>query len=190
MSVMPESTSTKLTYEDFLLLPDDGRRHEIIDGEHFVSPSPVTKHQAIVMRLSSALHSFLRKNPIGKVFPAPLDVVLSDTDIVEPDILYVSNDRSHIITEKNIQGAPDLVIEILSDATRKTDEIIKRKLYERFGVGEYWLIDPLLETVKVFRRSEGVFVRAEELSTETGGALTTPLIPGLRVELSDLFETE
>lgn len=187
MSAMAESTSTRLTYEDFLLLPDDGRRHEIIDGEHFASPSPETKHQAILVRLSFAIHAFLRRNPLGRGLPGtarcgPLQYRYRRTG----HLLHFEGSRS-----ENIQGPPDLVVEILSDATRKTDEIIKRKLYERFGVGEYWLIDPLLDTVKVLRRSEAVFVRVEELSMErSSGTLTTPLLPGFRVELSELFESE
>jgi Uma2 family endonuclease len=184
---MPHSSTTKLTYEDLLLFPDDGRRHEIIDGEHFVSPSPKTRHQAIARTLITRFATFLQESSLGRVYPAPLDVVLSETDVVEPDLVYVSEQRRAIITEDNIRGAPDLLVEIVSDSSRRTDEIVKRKLYERFGIGEYWIIDPLLEAVKVYRRVEGSFVRVAELSAEAGDALTTPLLPGLRIDLPDLF---
>ena len=188
------------TYEDFLLFPDDGKRHEIIDGEHYMSPSPLTKHQRISMNLSVAFSIFLKKNKIGEVFHAPYDVIFSDTNIVEPDILFVSAERAMIVTEKNIQGAPDLVIEILSPSTRKTDEITKRKLYEHYGVGEYWVVDPELETVKIYRRvndpqgshpSQGTLSRYErfaELSRETNDSLSTAYLPSWTMPLSEIFE--
>ncbi len=176
------------TYEDFLLFPDDRRRHELIDGEHLVSPAPFTKHQRISGNLFVAFHNFLKKNKVGKVFGAPCDVVLSDTDIVEPDILFVSASRASIITEKNIQGAPDLIVEILSPSTRKTDEITKRKLYERYEVGEYWVVDPELETVKVYRRVSGRYERIAELSKEANDALSTPYLPSWMIPLSEIFE--
>lgn len=138
----PQPRSVRFTYEDFLLFPNDGKRHEIIDGDHFMTPSPDTKHQRVSGNLFNAIANFLKGRKNGEVFTAPFDVMLSDEDIVEPDLLFVSADRSAIITDKNVQGPPDLVVEILSDSTRKTDEIVKRKLYERYGVREYWIVDP------------------------------------------------
>ena len=179
--------STKLTYEDFLNFPDDGKRHEIIDGEHFVTPSPNTKHQCVVGNLYMALRSHLEADQIGAVFLAPFDVVFSDLDVVEPDLLYISRERAGILTEKHVRGAPDLVVEILSPGTRKTDEAIKRKLYERFDVHEYWVVDPELDAIKVHRRVEGVFTRAAELGAEAGDTLTTPLLPDFSVALADVF---
>src|SRR2546425_684946 len=180
--------SIKLTYEDYLHFPDDGKRHELIDGEHYVTPSPKTKHQQVSANLVFLLHQHVRATRAGQVFAARLDVLLSETDVVEPDLLFVSGARSAIITEANIQGAPDLVVEILSESTRKTDEIIKRKLYERFGVTEYWVVDPELETVKVYQLSDRRYVRAAELSTEAGDTLSTPLLPELRIPLAEIFE--
>jgi Uma2 family endonuclease len=107
---------------------------------------------------------------------------------VEPDLLFVAADQSGIITEKNIQGAPALVVEVLSPSTRKTDEQIKRRLFEREGVREYWLVDPELDLVKVFRRkADGSFPRDAELSREAHHVLTTPLMPGLAIPLDELF---
>ena len=100
----------------------------------------------------------------------------------------MSTGRASIVTEDNIQGAPDLVIEILSPSTRRTDEIVKRKLYERFAVPEYWIVDPELEIVKVYRFEGGRYVRAAELSLESSDALETPLLPGFRLPLADVFE--
>ena len=132
----------KFTYEDYLSFPEDGKRHELIDGEHFVTPAPLTKHQRILSNLHLLITAYVKQNALGSAFFAPTDVILSDTDVVQPDFLFISATRSAIITEANIQGPPDLAVEILSEGTRKTDEVIKRKLYERYGVEEYWVFYP------------------------------------------------
>lgn len=176
------------TYEDYLLFPQDGRRHELIAGEHFMTPSPRTKHQRISGQLFYKIYDFLKNTPLGEVFCAPYDVVFSDVDVVEPDLLFVSAKRKSIITEKNIQGAPDLVIEILSESTRKTDEMIKRKLYERHGVTEYWIVDPELETIKIYRMADKGYIRSAELSLEKQEVLVTPLLPNFSIPLSEIFK--
>lgn len=186
MSTQPRST--KLTYEDYLLFPDDGKRHELIHGDHSMTPAPSTKHQRISRNLVIAMGAFIRQHALGELFDAPCDVILSDEDVVQPDVLFVTSARKGIVTDDNIKGAPDLVVEILSDATRKKDEVTKRKLYERFGVSEYWIVDPELETVKVFRLGDHQYIRTAELSTEAHDTLTTPLLPEFRLPLADLFE--
>jgi len=180
-------SSTKFTYEDYVLFPDDGRRHELIDGEHYVTPSPVTKHQKISGNLFGLLYSHIQKTKIGHLFAAPMDVVLSDLDVVQPDLLFISNARVSIITEKNIQGAPDLVVEIVSESSRKTDEIVKRKLYERFRIAEYWIVDPELESIKIYRCSDKGYSRIAELSVEANDTLNSPLFPDWQLPLSKLF---
>jgi Uma2 family endonuclease len=180
--------STRLTYEDYVLLPDDGKRHEIIDGDHYVTPAPKTNHQSASINLSAAMHSFVKEHSLGIVLTAPSDVILSNENVVQPDVLFVSAARASIVTEDNIQGAPDLIIEIISEGTRKKDEIIKRKLYERFGVTEYWLLDPELETVKIYHRAEEGYGRALELSKENDDVLTTDLLPAFHLPLADIFE--
>lgn len=191
-AMQPASRDTRLTYDDFLLFPDDGRRHEIIDGEHYVTPSPNTRHQVLVGRLHFEIERFLRQHPAtGRVFVAPFDVLFTRWDVVEPDLLFLASDQLEILTDKNVQGAPALVVEILSPGTRKTDEQTKRRLFDRGGVREYWLVDPELDLVKVFRRSpEGSFPRAAELSNEQHEVLTTPLMPGLAIALDVLFAQE
>jgi Uma2 family endonuclease len=186
-SMSTQPSSVKYTYEDFLLFPEDGRRHEIIDGEHYATPSPPTRHQKISGALAYEIKDSLKKHRGGQLYAAPLDVVLSDLDIVEPDLVFVASSRNQIITEKNLQGSPDLVVEILSSSTRRTDEIIKRKLYERYAVAEYWVVDPELDAVKVYRMAEGRYVRATELTAEAGEELATPLLPGLKISLTELF---
>ena len=186
----PEPTpSVKFTYEDFVHFPNDGKRHELIDGEHFVTPSPNTKHQAVSSNLHGMLWAYLKQHPIGRVYAAPFDVVLSDLDVVEPDLLYISHDRLQLLTSQHLRGAPDLAIKILSPGTRKTDEVTKRKLYERFDVREYWVVDPELDVIKVSRHADGAFTRAAELSAERGDELTTPLLPGFFVKLAEVFES-
>lgn len=177
----------KFTYEDYLLFPEDGKRHELIDGDHFMTPAPSMRHQRISRRLLTSFENFLKRNKLGEAFDVPSDVVLSETDVVQPDLLFVSAKRASLITDKNIQGAPDLVVEILSETTRKTDEVIKRKLYERHGISEYWIVDPELEAVKIYRMTEKGYTRAAELSRETNDSLATPLLPGLQIPLSEIF---
>jgi Uma2 family endonuclease len=179
--------SARFTYEDFLNFPSDGKRHEVIDGEHYVTPSPNTKHQVVSMNLTRAFNFYLERQRVGQVFAAPFDVVFSDLDVVEPDLLYISRERSGILTDEHVRGSPDLVVEIVSPGTRKTDEVTKRKVYERFDVKEYWVVDPELDAVKVYRRDGGVFARAAELTAEAGDILTTPLLPDFSVSVADLF---
>ena len=178
----------KLTYDDFVHFPDDGKRHELIDGEHYVTPSPSTKHQRISGNLHLLIGNWLEDHPVGRVFYAPYDVVFSDFDVVEPDLLYLSNERAaQVITPLHAKGVPELVIEIASKGTRKRDETIKRRLYERKGVSEYWVIDPEIDVIRVYRRDDGQFARPFELSRETGDVLTTPLLPGLDLPLARVF---
>lgn len=181
-------TALKLTYDDFVHFPDDGKRHELIDGEHYVTPSPNVRHQGILGNLHLLIGNWIETNPIGRVFMAPLDVVLSNWDVVEPDLLYLSNERAaQTLTPANVRGVPELVVEIASKGTRRRDETIKRRLYDRAGVSEYWVIDPAINVVRVSRREEKGLGRPIELSRETSDVLTTPLLPGLQLPLSRIF---
>ena len=185
----PPFPGVKLTYDDFVQFPDDGKRHELIDGEHYVTPSPNTKHQTIALNLAGHLWSYVHKHRTGRVFTAPFDVVFSDFDIVEPDLLFVSKARqADVLTAKHVRGAPDLVVEIGSPSTRKRDETIKRRLYERFGVSEYWIIDPELDAIKVYRTTDGRFERVAELSLERDDVLESPLFPNFALRLFDIFD--
>jgi Uma2 family endonuclease len=186
--VNPASPGQKLTYDDFLLFPDDGKRHELIDGEHCVAASPNLRHQRIVGNVFAAIDGWLQRHPVGRVYLSPVDVVLSKLDVVVPDLLYASNERlAQVATPQNLRGAPNLVAEIGSAGTRRRDETIKRALYERSGVDEYWVVDPEAEVVRVYRREAGRFRRATELSNDAGDVLTTPLLPGLELPLSQIF---
>ncbi len=185
--MITERPPVRFTYEDYLLIPEDGKRHEIIDGEEYVAPAPNTRHQRITMRLSAFLFNHLEAHDLGEVFAAPIDVILSDYDVVQPDVLFVAKAHADRVGEHGITGAPDLIVEVLSEGNRRHDEVRKRKLYERFGVGEYWIVDPELETVKVYRMTDRGYVRAAEWSRENGDTLTTPLLPGFTLSLDALF---
>lgn len=186
---MESAYGARLTYDDFVQFPDDGRRHELIAGDHIVTPSPNARHQDLVGRLHLEIGVYLRRHPeAGRVFLSPFDVVFTPWDVVEPDLLVIAGDQLDILTEKHVRGAPALVIEVLSAGTRKIDEQSKRKLFDRSGVREYWLVDPELDVVTVFRRQpDGSFPAITELSREKGHALTTPILPGLAMALRDLF---
>ena len=183
-------TGVKLTYDDFLLFPeDDGLRHELIDGEHYVTAAPNTKHQRVSGNLYWLIRSYLEAHRIGQLFYAPFDIVFSRFDVVEPDLLYMSHEcAAKILTEKHVKGTPELVIEIGSPSTRGRDETIKRRLYERSGVAEYWIVDPDVDLLRVYRRRGDRFERPAELSLEAGDVLRTSLLPGLELRLTDIFK--
>ena len=164
-------------------------RHELIGGEHFVTPNPVTRHQQLVGRLLFEIESYLRANPSkGQVFGAPLDVVLSPHDLVAPDLLLIAGDQEEILTPKNIQGAPALVIEVLSPSTRKRDLGIKRELFDRTGVREYWIVDGQRNRIAIHRRGAGgALAAADQLEANDGAILTTPILPGFELRLVPLF---
>jgi Uma2 family endonuclease len=183
---MAPATSSRLTYDDYVKLPDDGKRYEIIDGELYVNPAPVPRHQFIIAVINAAFVNYAREHG-GRVAGAPIDVLLGDDRIVQPDVIFIKNERASIIGPKNIQGPPHIVVEVLSDGTRRYDEIQKRKLYESSGVDEYWVVDPEIELVKLYRATGGVYVKAAEISTEHGGAITSPLLPGFSLSIAEVF---
>jgi len=150
--------TARFTLSDFERLPDDGNRYEILDGELAMTPSPTTRHQKISRRLHFLLYQVLELTGRGEVYYAPMDVVLDPHTVVAPDIFFVSAERAEIIEAKNIQGAPDLVVEILSPGTRRRDVITKARLYARFGVPHYWLVDPDIDRIEFMALRAGAFV--------------------------------
>jgi len=147
----------KLTYEDLVTLPDDGKRHEVLDGDLVVTPSPTFRHQIVSRNLFLVLHRHVETHRLGQILYAPLDVILDEHTIVEPDILFISAARESIIRPHAIVGAPDFLVEILSPSTAGRDRDAKAKLYSRFGVDHYWIVDPDNETLEVFSRAGGVY---------------------------------
>ena len=132
----------KLGYAEYVLYPDDGKRHEIIDGDHYMNPAPSTYHQTVSKRLQHHLYTKIELAGLGAVFYAPIDVQLSDHDIVQPDLVVLLKSTKAHVTPTKINGAPDLLIEILSPSTADNDRHLKRRVYERSGVTEYWIVDP------------------------------------------------
>ena len=176
------------TYEEFMALPEDNStRYELIDGDLCMTPAPNTRHQEISGNLFEIIRHLLRTNPLGKAFYAPYDVVFSQEppQVVDPDLVFVSTEHVSLITEKNLQGSPDLLVEILSPTTSLRDRREKHSLYERFGVREYWIVNPDRNTVQVFRLSDGHYAAALEFGL--GDRLETPLLPGLSILLSEVF---
>jgi Uma2 family endonuclease len=181
-----EVAAGDLTYEEYRLFPDDGRRHELIGGEHHVTPSPTAVHQRFLRKLGRILDEFVTAHALGEVFFAPLDVVLSRRDVVQPDLIFISNARLGRLTRENVRGAPDLVVEVVSEASRQTDRKLKRALYEKYDVVEYWVADPELRILEVFRRDEANRL-AKVAEFEDAGTLVTPLLPGLEIDLAALW---
>lgn len=185
MSVSALKEKIRFTYKDYLSLPDDGKRFQVIEGEIYMVPAPAPYHQDIVGKLFVLLRTFVAERKLGWVYFATCDVILSEEDIVQPDLFFISKDNGHIVTERNIQGAPDLVIEILPQFTAKLDKTAKMKLYERSGVKEYWLVDPDRKAIEVLtlkgRSYDSMGVFGIEQSFES------VLLKGLKVSLEEIF---
>ena len=174
----------KFTVDDYMTAPEE-KRYQLLAGEMVLAPSPTSRHQRLLRRLSAALDRFVTENALGEVWFAPLDVVLSDYDVAQPDLLFVSNARAGIVTEANIQGAPDLVVEVLSPASTQYDRGYKRTLYGRSGVLEYWIVDPESRTVEVYVAGDrGLDHRATYSGGET---LTSQLLTDLAIDLEAVF---
>ena len=176
----------KFNYDDYCLMPED-RRYELIGGEFFMVPSPSVIHQRVSANLEAILRRYVMEKECGEVLYAPLDVVLSHQDVVQPDIMFISKERSHIVTDMNIQGAPDLVVEILSPSTAERDRTIKKKLYARHGVRELWLVNAGAQVVEVYSLEEGAENRPILYVRTDRRRLVSPLLSGLSVNLDEVF---
>jgi Uma2 family endonuclease len=174
-----------LTYEDYRLLPDDGRRWELIGGDFHVSPAPTSQHQQVVSHLVFQLISALWKKRRAQVLASPIDVILDETNTVQPDVVVVKHEHRSIITRRGIVGVPDLVIEVVSPHKPSMDFVLKRHLYERFGVPEYWLIDPDERTVTVLAHAGARFVEAQAL--RSSGVVRSKVFSTLKLPLAELF---
>lgn len=175
MMALRRSDPQPMTYDEYCLLPDDGKRYQVIEGELFVSPAPRTTHQRIIVQLMAMLHAHVEAFDLGVVYVAPTDVLLSPTTVVQPDILFIRRENMGIITELNIQGPPDLCIEVLSPGTESLDRERKMAVYARYGVQEYWIIDPMRQTVSIYGHEGDIFVRRIEATGDdvvTSGVLT------------------
>lgn len=172
------------TFDDLMALPPETRA-ELIEGEIIMSPAPESRHQDVVLRIAMALSAHVTRHRCGRIFVAPLDIILSRRAVVQPDVLFVSSDRSHII-RKQIEGAPDLAVEVLSPGTEVEDRLVKRRLYGKYGVREYWIADPEGCTVEVLTL-EGKRYALHALF-ESKDVLRSPLLSTLKLSLSAVFE--
>jgi Uma2 family endonuclease len=175
----------RLTYEEYRRLPDD-QRYELVEGELRVTPAPSIRHQRLSMSLSFRLCAHLLEHGLGTLLAAPTDVLLSDQTVLQPDLLFVTRERESILGAGSaVQGAPDLVIEILSPSRAVHDLVTKRQLYTQYGVREYWVVDPEAEAI------EGLTQQGSGLETwqrfSGDGTLTSPLLPGLQVNVAAVF---
>jgi Uma2 family endonuclease len=183
---MASDVLTKLvTYDDYRHLPDDSKQYQIIRGELYMTPAPTTMHQRIALKLEVKLFEFAEKNKRGEILHAPVDVVLSMTDVVQPDIVFVAKDRLNIITKNNIVAAPDLVVEILSKHTETIDREKKKELYERHGVKEYWIVDPDAEQIEQHLTEK----KKLKLHSKVKGKqeLTSEVIEGFSIMPEEIF---
>lgn len=176
--------SGEWTYERYVELDDD-QCYEIIDGELLMTPAPGTRHQIIAARLFSRLDRFVDERALGLVLFAPTDIVLSDQRVVQPDVLFVSTERSQIIRDRAIHGAPDLVAEVLSPGSLHRDRHLKQPLYEEAGVREYWIVDPANRAIEVFTLTVDGYALAS-IAAESG-QVTSGVLEGLIVDVEDVF---
>ncbi len=179
----------RFTYEDYKSLPESmEKRYELLDGDLMMVPAPTTRHQFISRNLEFILHGFVRAHGLGSVLYSPVDVVFGEDaarEVAQPDIVFISRARASIIKEGEIQGAPDLVVEVLSPGTEVRDRGYKQHLYGRYGVREYWIVDPEAETVEVYGMTRTGFDLAGRYTVDD--ALTTQLFPGLGIDLEEVF---
>src|SRR5438094_10145324 len=172
------------TYADLERFPEDNLRREIIDGELIVTAAPATRHQQVVMTLAGELYQHVKTHG-GRLFPAPTDVFFSDTNVVEPDILFVRPEHAARVERKFVRSAPDVVVAVSSPSTRRLELTRKRELYERFGVPEYWYVDLDADRVEVYRLDQGAFARPQLLARDA--ALESPGLLGLSFSVDELI---
>src|SRR3989304_1045286 len=175
----------KYTYEDYLKIPDDKGRYELVNGELLMTPSPIPNHQRISGKLEFVVRKFVTENNLGEVFYAPCDVYLDDENVVQPDILFISKERLDIIGDKNIQSAPDIVIEIISENSVYRDMVQKKRLYARFGVKQYWIVIPEEREVEVYIL-KGEAYQLYKTYTKVD-ILESPSLKGLKIRLKEIF---
>ena len=176
----------KYTYDDYCALPDDGNRYELIEGVFYMAPAPSKRHETVSRAYYFLIWPHVRDGGLGQVYDAPFDVIFASGDVAQPDLFFVSQERGEILTARGCDGAPDLVIEILSPSNSYHDLERKRRLYERYGVKEYWITDPETRTILALALNGGEYV--ERGTYGVGDELSTPLIPGLVIPVAQVFE--
>jgi Uma2 family endonuclease len=164
-------TRVVLTYADYAALPDDGRRYELHEGELSVSPAPGTRHQRIKTNLFDILLHHVRDQRLGDLFDAPTDCILSDITVVQPDILFIDAQHASLVSERAIEGAPTLAVEVLSPSTERIDRRRTLHLYAQHGVAHYWIVDPVARTIDAYTLENGAYQIAARLTGVEPAAL-------------------
>ncbi len=177
----------KYTYEDYSKLPE-GATYQLINGELVMSPSPTTFHQIIVNNISTLLTNHVRKNKLGRILPSPIDVYFNEYETFQPDIVFISQERKEIIKEKRIEGSPDLVIEILSESNAYYDLKHKKNIYEKYGVKEYWIVDPMEKSVEVYESKGKTFTLIDRQKDK--GKIKSKVFEGLKIDAKDVFKRD
>ncbi len=180
-----KSSATKMTYDQYRLLPDDGKRYELIDGELLIIPTPSPRHQRILGELFFQLSPYVEENGLGEAFLSPLDVVFEEHLVLEPDILFVSREKTNIVGEEAIHVAPDLVVEILSPSSFYHDLRRKMRLYAQFDVQAYWIVDPEKQTLDLYGRAGKELQLVRQFASHE--TFESPLLPGFRLAVSSIF---
>ncbi len=181
---MATQPRTGLTYDDLRAFPRDNLRREVIDGELVVTDAPSTRHQRVVLALGAALLEYSKRRG-GEAFVAPTDVFFSDTNVVEPDVLFVTAEHLERVEQLFVRSAPDLVVEVSSPSTRRLELVRKRELYQRFGVPEYWYVDLDADRVEIHRLVEGKY--DVPFIAQRGSSVNTPLLPGFAISVDEFL---
>jgi Uncharacterized protein conserved in cyanobacteria len=177
---MAPQTATRMTYEEFLALPVENFKHyELIEGELYVNPAPNYRHQIVMLNIYSAFRAYLTRHRIGEAITAPADVMFSRENVLQPDVMVFLGE--HIAGWKRADHAPDIAVEVLSEGSQRHDKVTKRRLYQQYGVREYWIADPEALTIAVIRGGKEIVVTDK---------ITTPLLPGFELPLTDVFSDE
>jgi Uma2 family endonuclease len=184
---MLQAKALPITRHDYEEMPPGPPYYQVIEGDLVMSPSPNIFHQAIAGRIYALLLQFLEKKPLGEVFVAPLDVFLSEINVYQPDVIFISNQRRSILTEHGLEGAPDLAVEVLSPSTARFDKGSKRKVYARAGVKELWLVDAEVRLIHVYQLVEDAETPAAVYGEKA--VFTSALLPGLRLKAASIFKS-
>lgn len=185
MSAQSSQRPAPFTYREYCLLLEDGKRHELIEGDFYVTPAPSPSHQTVSRRLQFLLMQALEEPGLAQVFDAPIDLILDDENVVQPDLVVVSTARAHLVTSRGLEGVPDLVVEILSPSSRDRDQHLKHRLYERFGIPAYWIVDPHNGSVITWQLIDGRY--QQDAHYDRSATLIWPAFPQVQVVLARVF---
>jgi Uma2 family endonuclease len=171
----------KMEFDD-----NDPYLYELLDGEIVKKKAPRPRHQRITRDLTIKLHLFAIEHKLGEVLPSPIDVFLDDTNSPQPDLVFISNEKSSLVTDDGVMGVPDLIVEVISPSSIYRDRVTKKALFEQFGVQEYWIVDPADNFIEIYALTDGHYGLLSAASVEEG-QLTSGVLPGLALDLNTLF---